>query len=960
MRARIIFLTVLLLAGRGAFSQQTVSLNGTWRFALAKTKDDAGQLAKFISDTTVFSRFKPTPVPSNWAVLGYEEPVYRGFVNDEASEGFYLRDFNVPAAWQGKNITLHFGGVWSSAEVWLNGKRLGMHYGGFTSFAFPVGDVIKTGEPNRLAVRVRQVADDYKFDVNDDWTLGGIYRDVSLEAMPAKRWIDRVDVKTTFDKQYQDANLIIHTMVIDKHKETLPGNYPSPGEPYQLRYILFSKEGQEIMRKSVLVQAHTATGREDAEVLRVKVPRHWTAETPYCYTLRVELLEKNAVAHTWTGKIGFRQISTEGGVFRINGQAVKLRGVNRHDEHPDVGRATTRAQWLEDITLMKAANINYVRMAHYAHAKGFIELCDSLGMYVGEEVSLGGAGNLMDDPSYSAATFTRCYETVIRDLNNPSIIYWSVGNEDALTELHLAAVKFVKALDPTRPVLLPWRAEESLPEEIDILAPHYWQPKEYDSLASRAGRPIITTEYTHSFGNGGFGGLEDRWKALTSHPAGAGAAIWMWADQGIKTPVALPKASGLSNGDPYLRIDEAGWDGIVDSYRHFTRDYWETKAVYAQVYPAVGEAAFTPGQLSVNIPVKNDFDFTNLAAVTISWSIREDERELASGTGKLAGLPHTTALFKLPLAKLTAVRAGKTYYAWLIFSDAAGNEINRKAVELLPRGVRPVKERSPAAKLTVIKTEGVTVKAGEVSYRFNPESGQLAEAALAGKPLISDLRPTIWRMPDMHETSVIGKVNLRGAADLSRYTPSVLAWDVQETAASVVITAKVNYLIDSSNRFTADYRYTIGTDGNLDVHYEILPKVAIPAVPLVGMIVRTAPGLGDDLRYLGLGPYNAYPNKRSAPILGVWRDTSARVENTGTKAMRWVEAAGPAGVVRIRNKGYLEHNASKAETISILSGILGRPEKGRKPDEPVPQLRTDTGKPFSGEFSIVLLKNRND
>ena len=160
-----------------------------------------------------------------------------------------------------------------------------------------------------------------------------------------------------------------------------------------------------------------------------------------------------------------------------------------------------------------------------------------MGMYVGNEVTLGGAGDLMYDPSFSGAVLQRSYETIVRDINKPSIIYWSIGNEDPLTSLHMVSVKLVKALDPTRPVLLPWRPEEWLPKEVDILAPHYWNPQEYDRLAGHSGRPVISTEYTHAYGNDAFGGLEARWKALTKHPAGAGAAVWMWADQGVKTPV---------------------------------------------------------------------------------------------------------------------------------------------------------------------------------------------------------------------------------------------------------------------------------------------------------------------------------------------------------------------------------------------------------------------------------------
>lgn len=592
-------------------------------------------------------------------------------------------------------------------------------------------------------------------------------------------------------------------------------------------------------------------------------------------------------------------------------------------------------------------------MAHYPHAKGFIELCDELGMYVGEEVSLGGAGDLMHNPSFSAAVLQRSYETVLRDINSPSIVYWSVGNEDALTTLHMAAVKLVKAQDPTRPVLLPWRAEEWLPTEIDILAPHYWQPQEYDQLASRSNRPIITTEYTHSFGVVGFGGLEARWKALTKHPAGTGAAIWMWADQGIKTPVLRSKGSSLSNGDDYLRIDEAGWDGIVDSYRNLTRDYWETKAVYAQVYPAVNNLPFTPGEASIRIPIQNDFDFTNLRNIKIAWSIREDEKELASGSGSIEGQPHAESTFILPLEKLAAILAGKTYYVWLVFTNAEGTEINRKAVELCPRTNQSIKT-SGSASVSIIKAETVTVVAGEARYIFSPKTGQLISASLHGKQLISDLKPTIWRTPDRSEYSVIGKKDANGATDLNRYTQSVIAWKLEENQTSVVINATVNYLVDSKNQFTSTYRYTITADGKMDVQYQIQAKVTVPSVPIVGMVAQSAPELSN-LRWLGLGPYDGYPNKQSAPILGVWGGSTGSAEVTGTKVMRWVEQTGSTGGVRISNKGYLEYNASKPGTVYILSGVLGRPEKGRKPDESVPQLRTDSEEPFAGGFSIELL-----
>lgn len=958
MKSLISILAFLLLVNIQGFSQTLYSLNGTWQFALAKTEKEANHLAQFYSPQFVSNKFKLVPVPSNWAVLGFEEPVYRGFSNQEASEGFYIREFSIPENWADKRILLHFGGVWSSAEVWLNGRCLGRHDSGYTSFSFDITGLPSTKETNKLAVRVRQITREYKCDVYDDWTLGGIYRDVTLEAMPRERWLDYVNVQTVFDSQFKDADLKIRAMVGDTHATTLPGNYVSPGKPYDLLFTLFTKEGKEVVRRQITVPAHIATGREASLVLHVENPHHWTAETPYLYNLRVDLVEEGKIVHTRSERVGFRQISTEGGIFRINGQAVKLRGVNRHDEHPNVGRATTREQWLQDLKLMKAANINYVRTAHYAPARGFIELCDELGMYVGEEISIGGGHRgipdpyRMYDPSYSSAILVRSYETIMRDINNPSIIYWSIGNEDPLTSLHMASIKLVKAFDSSRPVLIPWRSETWLPEEIDMLSAHYWQPQEYDLWAAQAGRPVITTEYTHSNGTDGTGGLEARWKALTRHPSGAGGAIWMWADQGIKTPI-LNKIYEPYGNDEYLRVDRRrGWDGIVDSYRNITRDYWETKAVYAPVYPLIDKVSFISGQDSVSIPIRNDFDFTNLNSIKISWSVWKDGQNMDSGEGVIEGLPHTMSIFKLPIKKVGKVCSEETCYVWFVFTRADGTEINRKAVELEPSGV--LKDMySPVHRLTVIKDEQVVVQVGEAQYLFNPQTGHLASAMLKGRKLITDLYPTIWHKLDYCEAALLRGQKISKLVDLNRYTTLVKEWNIEESNSKIVIQTKVEYTVDKKNHFSVAYNYSIATDGKLYVRYEILPEVEMPWLPIIGMSLKSSEEL-TQIRWLGLGPYDAYPNKQSAPILGVWGGVAGSKDVTGNKATRWIERFGKSSGIRISGSGYMEHRETTPEIVNILSAVLGRPEGGRKADESVPQLRTDMGEKFIGEFSIAL------
>ena len=279
-------------------------------------------------------------------------------------------------------------------------------------------------------------------------------------------------------------------------------------------------------------------------------------------------------------------------------------------------------------------------------------------------------GDTGNDPAYAGAAMLRAYETLARDINHPSIILWSIGNENPLTYMHMSTIRAVKGMDPTRPVLMPWRAEDWLPPEIDILAPHYFTAQQYDELAGRSTRPIVSTEYTHAFSTDGFGGLEDHWKALTKHPSGIGGAIWMWADQGLQITQDVPGGGKKSVLD--LNID--GIDGIVGSFREPQRDYWETKAVYAQVYPSIDRVSFVPGQDSVRIPIQNDFDFTDLSAVQISWKIMEDDRELDHGSSSVTGQPHAAQSLKVRVDKIEdAFVPVPLTTAWFTFDRADGS-----------------------------------------------------------------------------------------------------------------------------------------------------------------------------------------------------------------------------------------------------------------------------------------------
>ncbi len=930
-----------MLACVAGHAQSHLSLNGRWLFRLAATEVEANQIEADRFYATDYSPvgFTPTPVPSNWAVLGFEEPVYRGFADDKASEGFYILRFQAPSQMLDKRLLLHFGGVWASAEVWLNGKRLGRHDSGYTSFSFCITDMLKAD--NVLAVRVRQVYPGYKTDTYDDWTLGGIYRDVEIEAMPKKRFVERVLARTRLSNGYRDADIDVSTLVADRMKKDVPGNYPGTGTPYQLSITLVDPQGHEVYSSTRSMDGHPSTTRDQLTTIHLDNAMKWTAETPNLYRLRVALIEKGRVAQTCDEKIGVREVSTEGGVLKINGQPVKLRGINRHDEWPDVGRATTHEHWLRDLKLMKQANINYIRACHYQHARGFIELCDSIGMYVGAEVSLGGASGLMYDPSFVAPVMLRTQETVERDLNSPSVIYWSVGNEDAFSYMFLRAVRTINGIDGTRPCLLPWNASQTLPTDIGILAPHYWTAAEYDSICRTADRPVITTEYAHAYGTERFGGLADRWRAIERNVHGAGGAVWMWADQGLRTPTLRDeKLYGLiDKTDRHLRISPAGWDGIVDSYRNPTRDYYELKAVYCPVYPEADSMAIANGQKTVSVAVRNGYDFTPLSAISVKWRLMVDSLQIDQGTTTAEAAPHELANVSVPLTRLPRISAGQSPYIIFTFVDSLGNEIGQRAVELVGANISQSKARNS---LTATETDhAITLSTGNSICEIDRSTGLPSTIKRAGRTLATALRPTIWHKIGDGEQTVKNQQLAKGLS-YEKMPAQVKSIKLERQQDKMVVRSEVAYHLNDSNNVGATYVCTLAADGTLTIGYDITPDVQTNQVPLVGLAL-TMPKATSCARWMGRGPREAYPNKRKGVVLGVWDAHNF----SGTRDAKWVEMEG----ARFWVSGYIDRDAPTDHTIRLLSHVIGRPEKGRLNDR---QYQLPTHRTYHGQVSVSL------
>ncbi len=616
------------------------SLNGDWQFRWTKTPE--GRIPDFYRSDFDDSGWATLPVPANWEVNGYGTPIYISagypfkidppYVTREPKKdwttyeernptGQYRRTFTVPDSWVccdsvATNRTgqtfLRFEGVMSAFYVWINGRRVGYSQGSMEPSEFNVTPYFKKGE-NHIAIEVYKYSDGSYLEDQDFWRFGGIHRDVLLYHTPNVR-LRNFTVRTL-----PDANLSHQGAWGAQPSPSVEGVgqgwslYLNPafsvyegetGEGYRLVATLLDGDRpvccDTIATAEVLDLDHKAARMNEwypqrghakfgRMTLHVDSPRLWSVEHPNLYTLRLQLQDKvgNTVEQV-AQQVGFRDIRIRDGQLLINGSPIKIRGVNRHEHDPYKARVMTEELMLKDLRLMKEANINAVRLAHYPNCPRWYELCDSIGMYVMDEADCethGLRGTLASTPDWADAFLDRAIRMAERDKNHPSVIFWSLGNESGYGPNHAAMSAWLHEFDPTRPVHYEGAQGETVdgqrstldgqwsmfngydPSTVDVISRFYPRVKqEYLNpgipegsdqeraenarwerlleLAERPGdrctwfgsdggpRPVLTSEYAHCMGNA-LGNFKEYWDEIDSHPRMLGGFIWDWVDQGI-------------------------------------------------------------------------------------------------------------------------------------------------------------------------------------------------------------------------------------------------------------------------------------------------------------------------------------------------------------------------------------------------------------------------------------------
>ena len=653
-------------------SDYFMSLNGTWKFRWVP--DDDKRPSDFYLPGFDASGWDTIPVPSDWQMLGYGIPIYTNVIHPFPADppmikrdnpvGSYIREFEVPASWTNKQVFIHFDGVQSAFYIWVNGQLVGYSQGSMTPAEFNLSRFLKQGK-NKLAVQVFRWSDGSYLEDQDFWRLSGIYRDVYLFATPSLHIRD-FRVETPLTDNYTNARLKVD-LRITNHDYTL-------SKPQTIIFTLLDNQNREVFSKTEKFIQQIAYNQETGLSLEVNIdhPLLWSAEKPNLYRLIIEMKDKpDHTAEVISTRVGFRNVELKGGNLLVNGRPVYLKGTNRHEIWPTTGRVLTREIMKKDIFLMKQNNINAVRTSHYPNNPLWYELCDIYGIYLWDEANVESHGTrprLPMDPAWRSAFVDRAVSMEERDKNHPSVIVWSLGNENGFGQNIQAEADTLRLLDPSRLIHYEDRndrtAQSRPPSYFDIISNMYSTPAEMLQLTEEdTTRPVILCEYAHAMGNS-VGGLKDYWDMIYSHKRMQGAFVWDWVDQGLEKATPDGRKYWAYGGDFGDTPNDNSFciNGLIYPDR-------TTKPQLAEVRRQYQNVRFDLHDLNpLEVKIRNDFFFTNLDEFEFSWSVLRNGMIIKSGPAEVLPLsPQQDTVISIPFSATTAGPA-EEYFLNLSFS----------------------------------------------------------------------------------------------------------------------------------------------------------------------------------------------------------------------------------------------------------------------------------------------------
>ena len=625
-----------------------IPMTGTWRFRLEHGVSPAvkGQLPAdaavpdFATPEGSDAGWTNILVPANWEIEGFSMMTFQERPATSHDIGLYRRTVEIPAAFAGKTVLWHFDGAYDGAELFVNGQRCGYHESGFTAFNIDVTKALKPGQRNLFAVRLYKDTSSASLDHGDFWVLGGIYRETYLVALP-KLHVDDVTVVTDLDEQYKDATLTSTVRVVGP-----------AGAHFVLTCELRNLDGTKV-ETAVMRQSGEISDQADGSATvtlsaPVTAPKLWSAEKPNLYYVFYRLSDGNQPVERVQDRIGFRKLENKGGVQYLNGVPVKYTGICRMEEFSPYGHAMTEECWKTDVILMKADNINAVRLSHYDHAERFMELCDEVGFYLLDEIPACWIASEVRDGSRTWAYILRTKETIDRDKNRPSVVAWACGNESGYGVNNQAMFDYAKAHDPTRPAFISQQNQGQNPRT-DFEDYHYPSVQQLRNMANpnHAKIPVIITEQPST--DVGVAEVTNFWNIIWPADNIVGSFIWEWQAQGMydKFPErwAIP-AHGAAINDPKTGFRNAHGSGPVTAERQITPVFDFMKNLYTPVITAAKEVAPADGKFVV--PIQNRYSFTDLSELACRWQALAGGKVLAAGESRIDAKPRSSADASFP------------------------------------------------------------------------------------------------------------------------------------------------------------------------------------------------------------------------------------------------------------------------------------------------------------------------
>lgn len=894
------------------------SLDGLWKFKWSKCPEERPR--DFYLNDYATEGWKDIQVPGAWQLQGFGIPIYTNytypfkkdqpFVTGEPPKdyysyshrnpvGSYVTTFNMDESWKGKRVILHFGGVKSAMYVWVNGKQVGYSQNSMSPAEFDITDFVRCGS-NKLAVEVYRWSDGSYLECQDMWRMSGIFRSVELWVRPLIH-IKDYTILPCLSEDLKKAHLKINTLVENSGRSKLKNM------ELQVRVT-----GKDMMGRAVNQQFNKSL--KDMKALESKnytvtcdidAPQLWSAEHPYLYDIYLTVLSAGKQTELFHYHTGFRKIEIVGEVFKINGVNVKLKGVNRHEHHPRMGRHIDVETMKRDLILMKQANINMVRTCHYPDEPIFYELCDEYGFYVMDEANQEShaynIGNKIigDNPNWTKAHVDRAVGLVKRDFNHPCVIMWSLGNEGGHGRNLKAMADTVHKMDPLRLVYSDTQSDVS-----QIKDEGYLSPKAYKELAEKTtDRPVFMREYEHMMGNSG-GGMKGYWDIIYADSSIVGGAIWDWVDQGLAKKIdGSPYTLNSPTNDLRLAKDEYwayGGDfgdkpndgpfcinGMIAPDRTPHPHYYEVQKVYQNILFSIADSS------KVLVKLTNKYDFTPLSDFKYTYTWLDNGKEINRGTcvlqdGSLLSIPNlNTAKDEWQLNVCAQLKNdniwGKAGFV-VAQEQFTFNQYEAPAIISKQGNRMHITDKDTTIEISNKETSLTIDKRNASLIKWNVNSYNMLKGML---------HPYFWK-PANDNQKRNGYNERLGAWRNIDQKMTVLKIKKEYTNGCAVV--KFVMRLDTMK---ADYTltYTVNTSGQIRVEANYTPQqgAQIPLMPKFGFTMRIPANMWK-VAWYGRGPMENYPDRKDAAFLGVYSmpldsftvDYVAPQDNSNRCDTRWM------------------------------------------------------------------------